>query len=201
VIESLYIAKVATYGPIPQPMAALAKLNFIFGMNGAGKTTITRLIENPVAYPQSSLEWKNGTPLQAMVYNRDFVERNFNAVAKLKGVFTLGDADPAHIAAVEAKKAELEAATAKLQGWEKTLSGADNKPGMRDELGSLESDLKDICWAQKKKHDGVFSAAFEGLRGDSAKFKARILQELAANQELAERRWQRGRASQSWQNP
>jgi wobble nucleotide-excising tRNase len=180
-IESLQIAKVATYGPIPQPMAALSKLNFIFGMNGAGKTSITRLIESPALYPTSSLVWKNGTPMQAMVYNRDFVERNFNPIAKLKGVFTLGDADPAHIAAVDAKKAELEASTAKLEGWQKTLSGADGKAGMRDELGTLETQLKDKCWEQKKKHDGLFSAAFEGLRGDSAKFKTRVLQELAGN--------------------
>jgi wobble nucleotide-excising tRNase len=125
--------------------------------------------------------WKNGTPMQAMVYNRDFVERNFNPVSKLKGVFTLGDADPAHLAAVEAKKAELEAATVKIQGWENTLRGAENKPGKQDELAELESHLKDKCWEQKKKHDAIFANAFDGLRADGAKFKTRVLQELAAN--------------------
>jgi ABC-type uncharacterized transport system ATPase subunit len=54
-IESLHIAKAATYGLTSQPMVGLAKLNFFFGMNGAGKTTISRLIEKPSLFPASGL--------------------------------------------------------------------------------------------------------------------------------------------------
>ena len=38
-IETLSIAKAATYGIVPQVLDRLARLNFLFGTNGAGKTT------------------------------------------------------------------------------------------------------------------------------------------------------------------
>jgi hypothetical protein len=34
---------------------------------------------NPAGYPNCSLAWQKGTPLESLVYNRDFVERNFNS--------------------------------------------------------------------------------------------------------------------------
>ena len=92
-IESLSIANTATYGLTPQVLDRLKRLNFLFGSNGAGKTTITKVIANPGAYPHCGLVWKNGTPLEPMVYNRDFIEHNFNAAPRLKGIFTLGEQD------------------------------------------------------------------------------------------------------------
>ena len=48
------------------------KINFIFGLNGTGKTTISRFICSPDAanYGDCNLEW-NGTPVKSQVYNRD----------------------------------------------------------------------------------------------------------------------------------
>lgn len=180
-IDSLHIADTATYGATPQILDRLAKLNFFFGSNGAGKTTITRVVENPSLFPKCGVSWKNGTPLQTLVYNRDFVARNFSTSAKLKGIFTLGEADIEKLATIAAKKAEFDVSTAKIEGLSNTLQGADQKSGKRGELTTLESNLQDKCWAQKKKHDGAFSAAFEGFRASADKFKAKVLMELASN--------------------
>lgn len=103
-IESLSISKTATYGTAPQVLDRLARFNFIFGTNGAGKTTITRVIASPENYPDCAIAWKKGTRLEAMVYNRDFVDRNFNAAPRLKGIFTLGEQDIATLDAIAAKK-------------------------------------------------------------------------------------------------
>ena len=80
-IESIRIVGVASYGQEVQALDGLTKFNFIYGANGCGKTTISRVIDNPTRYPSCHVGWKSGVPLQAMVYNRDFVARNFGPSA------------------------------------------------------------------------------------------------------------------------
>jgi wobble nucleotide-excising tRNase len=180
-IESLSIAKTATYGAEPQTLAGLARFNFLFGSNGAGKTTITKVIANPGAHPNCAVTWKKGAPLEPLVYNRDFVERNFNAAPRLKGIFTLGEQDIANLDAIAAKKAELDAISKTIEQLTNTLQGTEQKPGKKADLATLESEIKDKCWAQKQKHEDAFKDAFTGLRNNSERFKERTLTELASN--------------------
>lgn len=180
-IDSLQVADTATYGSTPQTLDRLAKFNFLFGANGAGKTTITRVIENPSLFPNCSLSWKKGTPLQTLVYNRDFIERNFNSAPRLKGIFTLGEQDIVNLEAIGSKKTELDVLTKKIENLNNTLQGADQKSGKKGDLTDLEKALKDKCWAQKQKHDEAFSAAFEGYRGSQDKFKEKVSAERASN--------------------
>lgn len=180
-IESLSIAKTATYGAEPQTLAGLARFNFLFGSNGAGKTTITKVIANAGAHPNCAVTWKKGTALEPLVYNRDFVERNFNAAPRLKGIFTLGEQDIANIEAIALKTAELGNIIKNIEQLTNTLHGQDQKSGKKGELTELEAHLKDKCWAQKQKHEDAFKDAFAGLRSNSERFKERTLAELASN--------------------
>jgi wobble nucleotide-excising tRNase len=180
-IESLSIANTATYGLKPQVLDRLARFNFLFGTNGAGKTTITKVIANPGAYPDCALVWKKGTPLEPMVYNRDFIECNFNSAPRLKGIFTLGVEDIVNLQAIAAKKAEHDGIVNTLEQLTNTLQGQDQQSGKKGELVDLEAHIKSKCWDQKQKHDGDFSVAFTGARNSSEKFKERVLAELASN--------------------
>jgi len=66
-IESLSISQVATYGNQSEVLNGLSKLNFIFGSNGSGKTTISRVIAEADGHQHCRILWKDGTKLQAMV--------------------------------------------------------------------------------------------------------------------------------------
>ena len=90
-IDSITISSVATFGTTPEQINGLSLFNFFFGSNGTGKTTVSRVIAEETKFPTCSIKWKAGTKLQPLVYNHDFVERNFNQSAELKGVFTLGE--------------------------------------------------------------------------------------------------------------
>jgi hypothetical protein len=59
-------------------MSGLKNINFIFGANGAGKTTIGRVVTNKSAYEHAncSITWRDGVEMQPLVYNRDFVDAN-----------------------------------------------------------------------------------------------------------------------------
>ena len=56
----------------------LRPINYIFGANGTGKTTISRVIAGEQGHDHCQLAWQGGTSLERMVYNQDFVDRNFN---------------------------------------------------------------------------------------------------------------------------
>lgn len=180
-IEEISISNVATFDVQPEKLDALSQFNYLFGSNGTGKTTISRVIADEDIFPTCKVIWKGGTKLQSMVYNRDFVERNFNQSAELKGVFTLGEKQVDALAKIDAAKKELDALTSEIEGLSQTLQGADRAGGKRAELVELESALKEKCWAQKQKHDEKLQGAFEGYRGSAEKFKAKVIHELTSN--------------------
>ena len=74
-IESIHISGVATYAAEPEVLNELSKFNFVYGSNGSGKTTVSRVIANEINHPTCRVTWRRGTKLIAMVYNRDFEPR------------------------------------------------------------------------------------------------------------------------------
>ena len=94
----------ASFGNEGGTINDLSQINFFYGSNGSGKTTISRVIANEDKYPECSITWRGGNTLETLVYNRDFVERNFNADAELRGIFTLGEENEAHHQAIEIRQ-------------------------------------------------------------------------------------------------
>ncbi|MFY7113779.1 AAA family ATPase [Enterobacter cloacae complex sp. SHL020] len=180
-IESISLSNIATYHPDKSEVINLKKINFIYGANGAGKTTISRLIEKPSLSIDSSITWLNNTPVPAMIYNNDFITANFLESKEFQGVFTLGKAEKVQLDRLKELKDERkrhEQLRAKLII---SLDGEDGKPGKNAELISLEAKLVGRCWEQKVKHDEYFKGAFTGLRNNKEAFKAKVLQEHQNN--------------------
>ena len=84
-IKKITISNEASYGKEPVVISDLKEINYFFGANASGKTTISRVLEKK----KSNIEWSN-TPLECFVYNSDFVEKNFSENNVIKGIFTLG---------------------------------------------------------------------------------------------------------------
>jgi wobble nucleotide-excising tRNase len=103
-IESIHIKNEASYGDEGQSLSGLSIHNFIYGSNGTGKTTISKVIDDEASFPECSIIWENGFPLETRVYNCEFVERNFNQSTELRGIFTLGEKDAVTIQKIDAIK-------------------------------------------------------------------------------------------------
>lgn len=179
-IEHLVIDNVASYDGPPQLLKDLSTFNYLYGANGAGKTTISKIISNPDKYPTCQIKWKDNSKLISYVYNRDFVENNFSQ-DNIKGVFTLGndvkiDQDEL-IKLNDEKKKTRDSIVAKR----KLIDGEGEDIGALKQLEKIEREFKDDCWKQKVKYDDVFSKPFSGLRNSSEKFKARVLIEYKSN--------------------
>lgn len=180
-IEAIEISTVASYGSTPESLTGLSQFNYLFGSNGTGKTTVSRVIAEETKYPTCKVTWKGGTKLEALVYNHDFVERNFHQPAELKGVFTLGEKQKDILDKIADAKSEVDALTTKIENLNQGLLGHDGTSGKKAELAAVEETLKNKCWAQKQKHDAKLQGAFEGYRNASEKFKSKVLQEQTSN--------------------
>jgi hypothetical protein len=157
-LKEISIARVATYGEDSQRLDDLREINFLFGTNGSGKTTISRVIANPSSYADCAVNWRDARALEPLVYNCDFVEQNFTP--QLCGIFTLGKVEADTLKKIEkarAKVADIEAEIGRLKG---TLGAVDNSSGKRAELCNLRNVFEDQCWAIKSTHDPHFEGAF-----------------------------------------
>ncbi|WP_067222762.1 AAA family ATPase [Marinomonas gallaica] len=159
----------------------LRRINYIFGANGTGKTTISRVIAGEQGYEQCQLVWQGGSELERVVYNRDFVDRNFNQDGPLQGVFTLGENQVEAEREIARLRPEIDKVNGKISSLNVQLDGEDGQSGKRQELSDLEPVLRDKCWKQKQLHDDYFQAAFTGVRNSAERFKEKVLEEQLSN--------------------
>lgn len=180
-IESISLSGIATYSDTSETILGLKAVNYFYGANGAGKTTISRLISNPHLSAASKIVWAKGCPVAPMVYNSDFIASNFTDSKSFKGVFTLGQAEQAQLDRLDELKKERERHSLLRTRAQENLNGLDGKSGKIAEKQALEAKLVARCWEQKQKHDDDFQGAFKGLRNNREAFKNRVLQESKKN--------------------
>ncbi|MEY5133133.1 MAG: hypothetical protein RLZZ198_1137 [Bacteroidota bacterium] len=177
-ITSINIKNVATYDPINGvEIDGLIKVNFIYGANGCGKTTLSNFLLNPddTKFADCSLKWENQTPIKSLVYNKEFREQNFGK-GKLNGVFTLGQATKEEIKVIEEKTEQLKKIKDDGQKKRETLNVQKKK---REDL---EKEFTESCWKKiYKKYDKEFKEAFVGSMKSGELFKIRLLQEFSNN--------------------
>ncbi|MCL2893123.1 AAA family ATPase [Brenneria tiliae] len=162
-------------------LSDLRRINYIFGANGTGKTTISRVIAQSQGHNQCQLVWHGGTELERLVYNRDFVDRNFNQDGPLQGVFTLGENQVEAEQEIARLQPEINKINDQISSINIQLDGSEQQIGKRKELQDLEPVLREKCWKQKQLHDTYFQAAFSGVRNNSENFKTRVLSEHTSN--------------------
>lgn len=175
-IEHITIKDIATYDNSGIQVSDLKKVNFIYGANGCGKTTISNFLFNnsDEKFSNCSLAWQSDIRLNTLVYNKEFRERNFGK-GKLSGVFTLGEATAEQVKAIADKTEELK--VLKADGIKKRETQA----SQIQKKETLENDFKETTWTKVyKKYEPTFKEAFTGtLQKES--FKNKLLQEFGTN--------------------
>lgn len=174
-IEKVKIRNVASYGDAGAELHDLARINFVFGSNGTGKTTISRVIDNATQYPFCGVVWKNGTQLDTLVYNSDFVERNLNQPDELEGIFTLGEKEKEIFDKLSTAKSELDEINAIIADHKIALRGDEGNGGKQREMNDLTKEFTDKCWELKAEYEPQFIEAFAGLRGSKETFRNELL--------------------------
>jgi wobble nucleotide-excising tRNase len=197
-ITNINISNTATFGATAQILDKLKKHNFFFGANGTGKTTISRVIDNPSLFQNCVVTWANGIEMGKLVYNRDFVERNFQS--SLKGVFTLGETESNTVQNIEITKVEIDKLVNDIKSLKIALEGEDGKGGKKKELEKIETEYSDTFFSSKQKHDTKLAGALVGFMGKKKDFKDKILLEVTNKEELKSIEELEARASKVFSN-
>lgn len=175
-LDSITIRNIATFDNTGVQITDLRKVNFIYGVNASGKTTITKYIDNPTdpRYKDCILQWKDGISIKALIYNKDFRTSNFGK-GKLDGVFTLGKATKDEIEAIE--KMQIDLIEIKNKGIKKKDS-LDKVTKLKEQH---EDEYKEEFWSDiYKKYETVFKEAFIGVMKKES-FKAKVIDEYQTN--------------------
>ena len=176
-IQNIHLKSVTTFdNDKGVEIEDLNKINFIYGANGSGKTTITKFLNDPFnhTFCNCTITWYQNTPKRILVYNKDFKERNFGK-GSLNGIFTIGQATKEELQRIDTLKAELQAIGNKGKSKKEEL---ENHVQLK---GVLENNFKEEVWTSAyKKHEGVFKETFKGVKQKES-FKERLLFEYAHN--------------------
>lgn len=162
-ITKISLNKVASY-KTPTPLETDKKINLIYGLNGTGKSTLSKLLYKPndQIFNNCEVEGLNSDH-EILVYNQDFIQDNFFEPDNQKGIFTLSK---------ENKEAEI-----KIDLAEKEINELEKEKEITlKELESIQSELeqkeetaKNIVWQIKKNYTGgdrVLEFCLDGLKSD-----------------------------------
>lgn len=151
------------------------RVALFYGNNGAGKSAIGQVIHhngNGIdPFPNCSLDHAGEGGYQHLVYNEEFVERNFRNASSFPGIFSLGqeDADALHEAeALQAEQITLETRRGEI----------DAQRAQRTDLeASSLAAAQDATWKAYKDHcDGPLDPFLDGM----GKSKAKVFEKITS---------------------
>lgn len=183
-INSINISEVASYNADDHVMKDLGRINFVFGANGTGKTTISRVLDNPGDFPTCSIDWEHGQVQTCKVYNVDFVKNTLTSLSEMPGIFTLGQDDSNKRNEINRMQELIKNENEKKVKTNIALQGENGRGGKREELALLIQKYTDRIWKQKTKYSkSLIITGLEGFLGSKARFREKILEQYAKKQE------------------
>ncbi|MBE9488397.1 MAG: AAA family ATPase, partial [Bacteroidetes bacterium] len=150
-ITSLTIRELATYDDKTPALDDLRKINFFFGLNGSGKSTISKYLYNlsidnvneNTKYSKCSHEGYDSSKENILVYDDEFIKRNFIEKDTLKGIFSLNEKNKEIDEKIEAKKLEIDISN----NYIKTLNN--RSVFLEDTKLYKDKDIYNICFSQR----------------------------------------------------
>ena len=155
-IRRIVIRDVATYGHEGVAFDNLQRINFIYGGNGCGKTTLSRVLAstNPQTdYPACEINWIS-KPIQTLVYNKDFRDRNLSE--NIPGVFTLGEQSVEAMQEMDRMRIDAENSAEQAEKLGRRIEEC------RDQMNGQRARLRDRLWQNVFKPNEMFKDCLRG---------------------------------------
>lgn len=170
-LTSVQLKDIASYDKKnTEILGDLKQINFIYGSNGSGKTTISNFLsgKDPEKFHACDAVWAHSAPLKTLVYNKQFREENFGD-GKIAGVFTLGKATKDVIDEIEGKKSQLSELKSEIERKKETLQ--EQKEELQTEKDNYDQDRWDNVYL---KYKDEFKEAFKGFIGSKKSFTQKL---------------------------
>jgi wobble nucleotide-excising tRNase len=138
------------------PVDGLTFVNFFYGNNGAGKSSIAHAIEE-----DDGVVWADGKTaddFDVLVYNQGFISRNFVNYGELQGVFIFGEED------VEAKKKIQELTDERKRKSDERTASLEEHRKKTAGLDTALMDFQDTCFTKTAEIRKRFEKAMDGKK-------------------------------------
>jgi wobble nucleotide-excising tRNase len=167
-ITKITLQKVASYGENPAVLDTDKKINLVYGLNGTGKTTLSKYLQNKndVTFSNCSVDGLNNEKI--LVYNQKFIDDNFYQSPTQKGIFSLASENK------EAKE-KIDNATEEIKKLTAQVKNDELKTGFQVDLEQKQKDIDDLqnttegkTWEIKTKYSGgdrILEFCLEGKMG------------------------------------
>jgi len=160
VITELNINGVASYKS-KTILSPTKKTSLIYGLNGAGKSTISEFLYNQSEPRFAKCSVKLSQPCDFLVYNQSFLNDYFYEEDNLKGIFTLSKENKLALQQIEAEMKELDKHRAAQQ--ENSAASSANSAQLDQEKSKASTKI----WEIKAKYAGgdrVLEFCLDGLK-------------------------------------
>jgi ABC-type branched-subunit amino acid transport system ATPase component len=152
-IQSIDFRDLATFVG-PHQLFGLKAINYLFGGNGTGKSTISKAIAH-AELAKCKITWTGDIPLERIVYNEDWIKANFALTEELKGIFTLGEQEINLGNQIEEARERSDTLRKGIAKLKKNRDGDAVDPtfeGQAQKQAALDDELTEECWTVKKKN-------------------------------------------------
>lgn len=152
-IENITLNR-ATFTDVP--VADLTFVNFFYGNNGAGKSSIAHAIEE-----DDGVVWADGKSADdydVLVYNQDFINENFVNYGDLKGVFIFGEED------IEAKKRIAELTEEKKKKSDAKVTAGEDYKQKTAGVDAALTQFQDACFSKTADIRKRFEKCMDGKK-------------------------------------
>ena len=166
----------ATFSNVP--INELTFVNFFYGNNGAGKSSIAYAIEE-----DDGVVWgdgKSAADFDVLAYNQNFINNNFANYGDLKGVFIFGEED------IEAKEKVDKLSDEKRQKSEARLAALDEYKKKTEGIESALTQFQDTCFTKTATIRKRFDKCMDGKKQKKNFAEAIIKEANPIDHDLAE---------------
>lgn len=150
------------------------KINFIYGSNGCGKSTVSSFLAgtSDPRFVSYTIDWESENHEIICVYNRDFKRDNFQQT--IPGIFTMGSSAIKDLEEVERLKKQFQKKREEYEGNKSALAKNNDEKKARGDR------FRDDTWNQiLKKNETDFQKALEGFRNNKEKIKKELKERIA----------------------
>ncbi len=155
-ITSLNIKNIATYDTVNGvAINDLKRVNFFFGFNGSGKSTIGKYLHNlslevnsqKSDFNQCSHVGYDETQHQILTFNEGFIKENFVTNSDIKGVFSLNESNVIIDQQIRDEEDNVEDFKRQIDKYKAKIKAVDT------DKDTKQTNLVNHCWNQRKTFD------------------------------------------------